>query len=256
MSERLDKVTAAYRDRQDPEKLRLYQHRWLKKMEFLSGIAASTHAATLLHDVSINRFLYFSDRARVLGNYHPGDFTSEVGVDVSFSNIPVIQRNAALLIQLKVFSYGIENPHTCLNNIIGNMTFQYKKKGGGFFQMLQKTMAVETNAEGLPVLYLRHLYDISHLIHPSVGLIINTPDENIIWTYNSLNKSLDKVNLLSSQEKKVLGFLAEGRCSKEIADLLFISSHTIDTHRRNLLRKTHCIDTTALVTYAKMTGLI
>ena len=59
-----------------------------------------------------------------------------------------------------------------------------------------------------------------------------------------------------TQEKKILALLAEGKQSKEIADELFISSHTIDTHRRNLLKKTNCIDTTALITFAKMTGLI
>ena len=136
------------------------------------------------------------------------------------------------------------------------MYFQYNRKGGGYIQLLQKLMVVETDTDGYPLLYLRYLYDISHLVKPSVGLIINGLDETLIWAYNDQNKTLDQVNLLSAQEKKILGLLAEGKGSKEIGDMLFISSHTIDTHRRNLLKKTHCIDTTALVTFAKMTGLI
>ena len=256
LSGRLGKVTAPINA---PSKHILnadYRQRWMKKMAFLNLIAAQTNAAVLLHDTSVNRFLYMSDKNRILGNYSPEDFTSEVGVDFSFSNIHLHQRSAALLIQLKVISYGFEYPHTCLNNIIGNMTFQYKRKGGGYIQLLQKVMVVETDTDGYPLLYLRYLYDISHLVKPSVGLIINGLDETLIWAYNDQNKTLDQVNLLSAQEKKILGLLAEGKGSKEIGDMLFISSHTIDTHRRNLLKKTHCIDTTALVTFAKMTGLI
>lgn len=233
-----------------------YRQKWMKKMDFLNSIAAQTNAAILLHDTSVNRFLYFSDKNKILGNYRSEDFTSEVGVDFSFSNIHPQQRRAALLIQLKIISYGFEFPFTCLNNIIGNMSFQYKRKSGAYFQILQKAMVVETDSDGYPLLYLRYLYDIGHLVKPSVGLIINNTEETLIWEYNDQTKGLDQVNLLSAQEKKVLGLLAQGKHSKEIADMLFLSSHTIDTHRRNLLKKTHCIDTTALITFGKMTGLI
>lgn len=233
-----------------------YRQKWMKKMAFLNSIAGLTNAALVLHDTSVNRFIYFSDKNKLLGNYRPEDFTSEVGVDFSFSNINPQQRNAALLIQLKVISYGFEHPHTCLNNIIGNMTFQYKRKGGAYFQMLQRSMVVETDADGYPLLYLRYIFDISHLVKPCVGLIINNTNETLIWTYNSQLKQLEQVNLLSNQERKVLALLADGKHSKEIGETLFASSHTIDTHRRNLLKKTHCIDTTALITFGKLTGLI
>ena len=57
------------------------------------------------------------------------------------------------------------------------------------------------------------------------------------------------------QEKKILSLLAEGKSSKEIAEALFISPHTVDTHRRHLLKKTNCIDTTGIVMYARLVGL-
>ena len=233
-----------------------YKERWLKKMAFLDSIAAHDNSVLLLHDTSENRFLYMSDKSKVLGTYNPADFISETGMDFSFSNINPDQRGAALLIQLKIISYGFEHMASAENNVVANMMFQYKKKSGGYIQMLQKVMAVESDAEGRPLLYLRFGYDISHLVRPCVSLIIHAPDETLIWAYNTTKKCLEQINLLSGQEKKVLRLLAEGRPSKEIGDMLFASSHTIDTHRRNLLKKTNCIDTTALITFAKMTGLI
>lgn len=233
-----------------------YRKKWLKKMDFLNSISAQTNAVILLHDTNANRFIYMSDPANTLGNYDPSDFTTETGMDFSFSNVHPEQRSAALLIHLKILSYGIEHLSTILNNAVANMTFLYKKKDGNYFQFLQKAMVVETDAAGYPLLYLRYGFDISHLVRRSVGLIINAPDKTLIWTYNTNKKCLEEINLLSIQEKKILSLLAEGKSSKAIAGALFISSHTIDTHRRNLLKKTNCIDTTALITFAKMTGLI
>jgi len=44
--------------------------------------------------------------------------------------------------------------------------------------------------------------------------------------------------VLSPREKEVVQLLAAGLSSKQIANQLFLSSHTVDTHRRNLLKKT------------------
>jgi DNA-binding CsgD family transcriptional regulator len=38
-----------------------------------------------------------------------------------------------------------------------------------------------------------------------------------------------------------------GKSSKEMAGELFVSPHTIDTHRRHLLEKTNCTDTTGII---------
>lgn len=233
-----------------------YQQKWIEKMDFLQKVSPEHNAVIALFDCSEFRFIYVNDRSNVLGGYKPEQFTAENGMDFSMSNVHPDQRSAAILIQLKVFSTGIERTVIDKNNIVACSTFQYKRKTGEYIQYLQKGLVVEVDELGNPLLYLRYGYDISHLVKPSVGLIINSVEGALIWTFNNSTKSLDRINLLSLQEQKILKLLAEGRESKEIADMLFISHHTIDTHRRNLLKKTFCHDTTALVTFAKMTGLI
>ena len=44
-------------------------------------------------------------------------------------------------------------------------------------------------------------------------------------------------SVLSSREKEILGLIAEGKTSHEIADQLFIGKSTVDTHRKNMIRK-------------------
>jgi len=43
---------------------------------------------------------------------------------------------------------------------------------------------------------------------------------------------------LTNREIEIIQLIAECRTSREIADILFISKHTVDTHRRNILEKT------------------
>lgn len=49
---------------------------------------------------------------------------------------------------------------------------------------------------------------------------------------------------LSNRETEVLEHLSKGLSSREIADLLFITEHTVNSHRKNLLKKFKC-NTTA-----------
>lgn len=51
---------------------------------------------------------------------------------------------------------------------------------------------------------------------------------------------------LSKRERQVLIHLAEGKTSREIGDLLFISKFTVDRHRKNMLKKTNISSTVEL----------
>ena len=52
----------------------------------------------------------------------------------------------------------------------------------------------------------------------------------------SAEKNTSK-SVLSSREKEILGLIARGKTSHEIADQLFIGKSTVDTHRKNMIRK-------------------
>lgn len=61
---------------------------------------------------------------------------------------------------------------------------------------------------------------------------------------------------LSEREIEVLRLIAQEYSNGEIADKLFISIRTVDTHRRNLLEKLHVKNTVGLVKYAIKKGII
>ncbi len=63
-------------------------------------------------------------------------------------------------------------------------------------------------------------------------------------------------NALSQREKEVLELIVQEYTSKEIAEKLFISKQTVDTHRINIMQKTDCKTLVGLIKYAIQSGYI
>jgi DNA-binding NarL/FixJ family response regulator len=61
---------------------------------------------------------------------------------------------------------------------------------------------------------------------------------------------------LSKRELEVLHLIAEGLTNSEIADRLFTSKRTIETHRQNIIEKTQTKNTAALIKFAVSNGLL
>ena len=60
--------------------------------------------------------------------------------------------------------------------------------------------------------------------------------------------------LLTTREREIIKLIAEGKSSKEIASLLYISSRTVQHHRANIMRKLNFKKTADLVKYAIQKG--
>ena len=76
-----------------------------------------------------------------------------------------------------------------------------------------------------------------------------------------INRNLSEKNeaieeSLSEREKKVLELVARGLINKEIGDKLFISIHTVISHRKNITRKLGIKSVSGLTVYAIINKLI
>lgn len=62
--------------------------------------------------------------------------------------------------------------------------------------------------------------------------------------------------VLTAREEEILRLVAKEYTSRQIADILFISERTVETHRKNILRKTGSPNLVALIKYAYANNLI
>lgn len=70
-----------------------------------------------------------------------------------------------------------------------------------------------------------------------------------------IRRGFDKP-VLTNREKQVLKLIAEGHSNKEIAGVLFISVHTVERHRANIMQKLNLKKTADLVKYSMQKGYI
>ena len=61
---------------------------------------------------------------------------------------------------------------------------------------------------------------------------------------------------LAQRERESRVAVCRGLSNQEIADELFIAKRTVDKHRANILEKTGCKNTAALVVYAIRNGIV
>jgi two-component system nitrate/nitrite response regulator NarL len=61
---------------------------------------------------------------------------------------------------------------------------------------------------------------------------------------------------LSEREMEIFMQVTQGKSAKEIAEKLFISPHTVYTHRKNILKKLACGSAAELINYAYSQGLL
>jgi DNA-binding NarL/FixJ family response regulator len=75
--------------------------------------------------------------------------------------------------------------------------------------------------------------------------------------YVAKEKIRDKTHELSSREKEVISLICQELTTAEIAVKLFLSPLTVETHRKNILRKTNCKTIVGLLKFAidnRLTG--
>jgi len=229
---------------------------WKKKVELMDQIAIQNNVVIFLWNIYTNRILYMSDKVRVLSGLDPALYLAENGANYSLSQIhpdhlePCMQLNKYLFDFCKEQGLGINSFNTYLN-------YLYKNGQGEYVQILQRGIVLEADTNGQPSLCLNFTYHVGHIKkRDAVGGIIVGPNGNLIFDYDGGKKCISPPKKISEQELKIIRLLGEGLATEAIAKKMFLSRHTINTHRRNLIKKTSCADATGVVAFARMIGLI
>lgn len=77
----------------------------------------------------------------------------------------------------------------------------------------------------------------------------------ILTSFESVPDEIQS-NVLSNRETEVLKLIAKGHTNKEIADALYISTHTVITHRKNITEKLNIKSISGLTVYAALKKII
>jgi DNA-binding NarL/FixJ family response regulator len=101
--------------------------------------------------------------------------------------------------------------------------------------------------------------ELEHAIHTVMNGEVYISPETSRKTLIEYGKGVTKRDLLetlSPRQREVLRLIAEGRTTKQIAQMLEISVKTVETHRAQLMERLGIHDVAGLVRYAIIVGLI
>lgn len=116
------------------------------------------------------------------------------------------------------------------------------------FSMFDQEEAVCQMKEAGALGYIMKNSSLKKLIEAIKSVATNIPFyDDAITTKDTFSKELI---ILSTREKEILRLVGEGKTSQEIADLLFVAKSTVDTHRKNILKKMNIYGKTDLIRFA------
>ena len=136
--------------------------------------------------------------------------------------------------------------------------FRLRKKTGDYIRILQQVVTMQTTETGGLNRTLGIHTDISHIKSEgdSVLSFVGMEGEPSYLNVELLAAFSPTTELLTHREKEVLYYIVHGRHSSEIADILFLSIHTVHNHRRKILAKTKTASTAELIVKAVNEGWV
>lgn len=142
--------------------------------------------------------------------------------------------------------------------------YRIRRADGSYMRILQQTVTLEYNEAGKVIRTLGVHTDISHIKDPYCDQkpalsFIGLNGEPSFYNVDVAAEDLllvDEEKQITNREHEVLNLLITGLKSTEIAQKLFISKLTVDTHRKNLLHKLKAENTAELVSKAIRMGWV
>lgn len=217
-------------------------------IEFLSQVNNSCVFVSLLHV----RYLYISPNFKNIFrlSFDEGmNFENDLLEECIHPDDLLILMN----LQKRTFDYVFKLPHEEQSNYKHIFEFRAMGVSGKYLRVICQYQMLETREFGKPLL---------------LGVVDISPDQSLgaPIKFRLVNfKSGDIVNIpviddpaisLTKREKEVLEMVNEGMKSKEISDKLFISIHTVNRHRQNILEKMHVDNLLEAINYARRLGLL
>jgi DNA-binding CsgD family transcriptional regulator len=173
----------------------------------------------------------------VLDNYHPED--------LNLFNEQIFSDRLRILKEIPVHQH---------KDHIFSFNYRVKNGKGEFVNILQRNSFIQSDENGNPLLSMGVVTNINHFKteNPVIQLVEKmdsvTGISELVQKTTYYLREEDKV--FSKREREILPYLAEGLTSKQIADKLFISEHTVINHKRSMQHKSDTQNSAGLINFA------
>ncbi|MBN1145112.1 MAG: PAS domain-containing protein [Bacteroidales bacterium] len=134
--------------------------------------------------------------------------------------------------------------------------YRVKRKNGSYVRVIEQQKPLEFDKSGNVWLALSML-DFSpdtDINAPFRGRLVNQ-NSGELYRFPPEEEVFSPSTQLTNREKEILQLIASGLISKEIADKLYISVNTVNTHRQRIIEKLNVSNTYEAIRYAHERGI-
>ncbi|MVM41226.1 hypothetical protein GO730_31920 [Spirosoma sp. HMF3257] len=232
-------------------------------------IESLIHANPLLHEtlllqgmalaiLDISTFQYvgiWGDLENLLGWSKEDYFKGGVAFYVS-KFLPADQLGFTIISQTITDYVGTLSPSE-LKELRVLYDYKITRKDGRQVRIGQESIILKADAEGRVVYMLALVSDISHLNKEGTQhLCFLSGTEKRLYALDNTTNQCVQLEMLSKREEQIARLLSQNFTSEQIAEQLFISPHTVNTHRQKMIRKMGLNNTTDLLNFLKVYRLI
>ena len=167
------------------------------------------------------------------------DALTTVEIDILLLDINLDNTNSIELIkplkkkypEMHIIMLSVHNEYAVINSCL-------EEGASGY---IQKNASVDEIVEGI-----NSIFDGKIFLCSQTKSVMNKKEKD----------GLNTIPKLTRREKEILAEAALGLTTQQIADKLFISTHTVDSHRKNLIEKFKTSNLSSAITLALEYGLI
>ncbi len=131
--------------------------------------------------------------------------------------------------------------------------YRIKNSKGIYVSIIQNTTPLQFDQDNKPIIGLAHYTvldtDFQKDICATAKYLNNQNEYETLFYSNVSSKNI--LSSISNRERDVVRLLITKKTSSQIAKTLNISKHTVDTHRRNILKKLQIESTAELINHFK-----
>lgn len=229
----------------------------IKKYMEIDNIYPQNQSYFIIINTSIKKYEFVSQNFNtILG--HDIDQMKKLGPEYYLSFFHPDDLPIWLDVTRKLMRFALENVEPDdRKKLLFSYNFRIRNKSNQYLNIIAHLSPIETDSIGKPVLAIAHYTVVGEGdFIPITGSVKQLNKNNVYETLFYKNYSRDELSdKLSKREIDIIQELALNYSSKEIAKRLFISPHTVDQHRRNILKKLNFKSTEALIQYCKSNNL-
>ena len=232
---------------------------YVKQQTIIDEILPESAAFFYVAEVPAHKYHFLGKQQENVSGYSNEEFL-ERGIELFLQSVHPDDINIVLDEIYPTFSDAIMNaPAEDRLQILLQYNYRFRRKDGEYLNLLEQIYTLQVDQNGRPAILLGNVIILNTKEVLPVRMVLkNISESGFAETFFSktFRSVPDEISDVTDRELDILRNLAAGKTSKEIGEELFISPHTVDTHRRNLLSKLDCRSVVELAQLAYRNGLL